>query len=77
MRDPQAHTAMDEAIEGAEDEIDTAADKIEAVIAEIDKQRGNLTDDAITEAMDAMREIVASLRGAKEGLPTKYYEDAA
>ena len=77
VRDPSAYTARDEMIEAAEDELDAALGALDIATAFLMKQRGDLTDNAITDAINGMKDIASDLRGAKNGLAEIYHGERA
>lgn len=77
VRDPSAHTARDEMIEAAEDELDAALGALEIATVFLNKQRGDLTDNAISDAINGLKDIASDLRGAKNGLAEIYHGERA
>jgi len=77
VRDPSAYTARDEMIEAAEEEYDTAVSHVERAILDMEKQRGDLTGNAITDAINGLKDIASDLRGAKNGLAEIYHGERA
>jgi len=71
-RDPSAYSARDEMIESAEDELDASLGALEIATAFLSKQRGDLADSAINDAINGLRDIASELRGAKNALAEIY-----
>jgi hypothetical protein len=77
VRDPSAYSARDEMIESAEDEYDAALGALDIATAFLRKQRGDLTDSAINDAINGLRDIASELRGAKNALAEIYHGERA
>jgi hypothetical protein len=77
VRDPSAYTARYEMIEAAEDELDAALGALEIATVFLNKQRGDLTDNAITDAINGLKNIASDLRGAKNELAEIYHGERA
>jgi hypothetical protein len=77
VRDPSAYSARDRMIEAAEAEYDTSVGHVERAISDMEKQRGDLTDNAISDAINGLKDIASDLRGAKNGLAEIYHGERA
>ena len=77
VSDPSAHTARDEMIEAAEDELDASLGALEIATVFLSKQRGDLTDNAISDAINGLKDIASDLRWAKNGLAEIYHGERA
>jgi hypothetical protein len=77
VRDPSAYSARDEMIESAEDELDAALGALDIATVFLNKQRGDLTDSAISDAINGLKDIASELLGAKNALAEIYHGERA